>query len=119
MSLSRIGDDAYTSLEGKRVLIAARPAVCAHPGHRAGRPVTFTQRRLPDAFLRQARGGEAADTRYFAIDRLCPGGWVPVYCPSCEHRELSSLGPLTVPTGSSSQLDLAYEADERAALAST
>ena len=87
-----------------------RPAVCARCG------AAFTQFKVPDGILTAARRGEKRNTGYFAIDRYVPDGWVPVYCPKCEHGELSS-GALSVPPKSSPQLDIAYEQDERAALA--
>lgn len=111
-----IGLDAFAKGFGEpaRRELPTRGAVCAKCG------ASFTQVKLPEKFLKAARGGEDYSTGYFAIDRYIPEGWVPVYCPRCDHRELSDpSGRLTVPPRTSPALELAYEHDERAALQET
>ena len=88
-----------------------RSAVCGVCG------ATFTQHHLSERFLAMARSKTVPLGAKHAIDRQIPDGWVPLYCPPCEHHDLSapdSAGPGTRVTA---KVDERYLEDERAAMA--
>jgi hypothetical protein len=65
---------------------ADRAAVCRDCGE------PFTQHKLAPRFLAAARNLPALAGQPHAIDREIPDGYVPLFCPPCEHRALGDEG---------------------------